>query len=377
MSHLAAQPSPRRRVAASPRASAFTLVELLVVIAIIGVLVALLLPAVQAARESARRTQCVNHLKQITLATINYESANEELPPCGLLDPVEKVYARRAYEAVDQFNGRMHSWAVLLLPFMEEAPLFDQFDLSIPVDQQAGDPQATFVASLACPSDEASGRFFIDPDFASGRSFAKGNYAGFTTPYHNDLQLLHPGALVARPNTLRKITDGLSHTMAFSEVRTSPEQADERGVWALAWNAATLLAMDMHHNSDAAGSIFNRFYANGRYEYQSQTPNHAGPNYDTLVHCPEESLAAAQLDGMPCGEWVGVNPTSENQVGMAGYQSSAPRSRHPGGVNSAYLDGRVEFLSNDVDPVLMSLTIGIHDDYVGRGHVDAQLEASK
>ena len=71
--------------------NAFTLVELLVVIAIVGVLVSLLLPAVQAARESARRIQCVNHLKQLALAALNYESTYDRLPPSAFLDEIEKT----------------------------------------------------------------------------------------------------------------------------------------------------------------------------------------------------------------------------------------------------------------------------------------------
>ena len=65
---------------------------------------------------------------------------------------------------------------------------------------------------------------------------------------------------------------------------------------------------------------------------------------------------------MPCDVWIGVEPAFPNQIGLAGYQSSAPRSQHPGGVNGAFLDGHVEFLADDVDPVAMALKIGIHDD---------------
>src|SRR2546427_5297251 len=91
--------------------SGFTLVELLVVIAIIGVLVALLLPAVQAAREAARRMSCSNNLKQLSLALHNYESTFSSLPPAGI-------------------DTNQMSWVVMLLPYMEQQPLFDKFNFA-------------------------------------------------------------------------------------------------------------------------------------------------------------------------------------------------------------------------------------------------------
>src|SRR5439155_26949426 len=90
----------------------FTLVELLVVIAIIGVLVALLLPAVQAARESARRTQCANHLKQMGLAFQNFEAANGFLPP-------------------DCIRSQWPSWAAIILPYMEGNNVYQLWDLQL------------------------------------------------------------------------------------------------------------------------------------------------------------------------------------------------------------------------------------------------------
>ena len=340
---------------------AFTLVELLVVIAIIGVLVSLLLPAVQSARESARRTECVNKLKQIALASLNYEAAKGTLPPAGLLDPEEKIFALRSYEAVNQFLGQKISWMVLVLPYMEESPLFDQFDLERSVFEQPLEPQASFVESYLCPSDEASGRFYLDADFTEGKRLAKANYAAYTSPFHFDLQLLHPGSLAVRPIELRKVIDGASTTLAFSEVRTIDHEQDERGAWALAWNAASLLAFDLHHDRIEQGT-FGDFFGNSSTAYQSHTPNHRAPNVDTLVRCPEENLLEAQLQRMPCGVWIGVEAKFSNQIGLSGYQSSAPRSQHPGGVNGAYLDGRVKFLIDGIDPVAMGLSIGIHDN---------------
>src|SRR5438876_1373568 len=95
----------------SIRRRGFTLVELLVVIAIIGVLVALLLPAVQAAREAARRAQCSNNLKQLSLALLNYETVHNTLPPAGI-------------------DSNQMSWAVLLLPYFEQQALYDQFNFN-------------------------------------------------------------------------------------------------------------------------------------------------------------------------------------------------------------------------------------------------------
>ena len=102
--------------------AAFTLVELLVVIAIIGILVALLLPAIQAVRESARRTQCMNNLRQIGVACLNFESAYKNFPTAGgaveqFIDPNEQVKASYGYEGA--------SWMYQILPYLEEQSLYD------------------------------------------------------------------------------------------------------------------------------------------------------------------------------------------------------------------------------------------------------------
>src|SRR3954463_16266498 len=93
------------------RSAAFTLIELLVVIAIIGILIALLLPAVQAAREAARRVSCKNNLAQISIAIQNYENANEMLPP-GVLDPMSPIQNLQV--------GQHHGWMIHLLPYLEQ-----------------------------------------------------------------------------------------------------------------------------------------------------------------------------------------------------------------------------------------------------------------
>ena len=208
----------------------FTLVELLVVIAIIGVLIALLLPAIQAARESARRIQCVSNLKQLALATQNYESNKKELPKSAITDVEERTYITDAYSVFNPESGKQFSWAVLLLPFIEQQNLYNAFDLSKTVFEQDSNPQAEFIESLLCPSDSARGRLHIDEVATAGKAMAKGNYAAYVSPFHIDLQLLWPGALIATGQPLSRIVDGTSHTIIYSEVRTLDHERDERAL---------------------------------------------------------------------------------------------------------------------------------------------------
>ena len=374
--------SPPRWPHSGPR-PAFTLVELLVVIAIIGVLVALLLPAVQSAREAARRTQCVNQLKQTALAAINYESAHKVLPPSGLAEVFRKTYDPPGeappfeYDVVDQRYGRMTSWVVLLLPYLDNSSLADNFDLEKSVVEQEGDPQATPIPSLTCPSDGSGATYFADDELTKGRVFAKANYAAYASPTHTDLQLLYPGAFVAGGLPLKRVIDGTTHTVALSEVRNLPSTSDERGAWALGWNGATLLAMDLHHSSSATGSLKAEYYMDVKLLHLVQTPNHIDPVAlagvaapqaigDVTMRCPPGQASAERVqlarDGMPCSNWVGLNSgTASHAVGVSGYLSAAPRSSHPGGVNAAFLDGHVVFWSNDIDPVAMALMIDIRD----------------
>jgi prepilin-type processing-associated H-X9-DG protein/prepilin-type N-terminal cleavage/methylation domain-containing protein len=339
------------------RTTAFTLVELLVVVAIVGILIALLLPAVQQARETARRLQCANHLKQLALAAIGYEDVHKNLPPSGIVADTTRTYNKRTYPVFDQHSGAMLSWAVVLLPFVEETSLYNEFNMSLNVLQQVGDPQAHSVPVYLCPSDAANGRYYADPTFTAGKRFAKGNYAAYVSPMHTDLQLLYPGALISTGQKISKVTDGLSKTIVFSEVRTLDHQQDERGAWALPWNAATLLALDMHQDEVAAGSYFNGYWPMMTYAYQAQMPNTTGPNADVLVDCPKAVLAEAQMARMPCIRW-------QWSLGLFGYISAAPRSNHPGGVNAAFLDGHVDFIENEIEPLALTNMVDIHDSQV-------------
>jgi prepilin-type N-terminal cleavage/methylation domain-containing protein/prepilin-type processing-associated H-X9-DG protein len=326
----------------------FTLVELLVVIAIIGVLVALLLPAVQQAREAARRINCASNVRQLALAVLNFEDAKKHLPRSGLSEQktlVDSSGLELPYTST--YEGRQHSWIVLVLPFIEEGALYDQFDLTQTAFAQVREPQATQLQSLLCPSDDARGRIYQDPIFTKNKIFAKGNYAAYVCPVHIDTQLAYPGALVNDDQPLHKVVDGTTRTILLSEVRARDDTFDERGAWALAWNGASILAFDMHElATDQFGSLSTSYTASPDSAGFAQPPNNRGWNLDVLRRCPDP--AQAQLLGMQCGAGLG-------------WISSAPRSQHLGGVNIAMLDGSVSFLTDDVDDYVMAYLVSIND----------------
>lgn len=336
------RPHPERR------RLAFTLVELLVVIAIIAMLVSLLLPAVQQAREAARRSVCSNKLRQLSLALINYETAKNRMPPPGYACVNRKPTL--AFGDFVPHCGKQLSWIVLTLPFFEEESLYNQFDMSSTVFEQSTNPGSAQPDSLLCPSDNALGRFCMG-GITNDVPLGKGNYAAWVSPFHVDLQSIFPGALGGWGLELRKVKDGLSKTYMLSEVRTRAEAHDQRGTWALPWNGASLLAYDGHYDFESAGD-----YTVMQVHDFMQRPNHRGPNLDMLYDCREPEVA--QYEGLPCAQWS-LDGNSN------AYLSSAPRSNHVGGVNVSLMDGSVRFVIDDVDHIAMAYAVSIND-----GHAD-------
>ena len=332
----------------SKQPGGFTLVELLVVIAIIGLLISMLLPAVQAAREASRQVSCRNNLKQIGLAVSNYESARHVLPAAGLTDSGSGYFNTR--------SGKMISWVVLVLPFMEESALYSQFDLTRSILEQPNDPQAKTIQTMLCPSDMARDSFFSDTEFTGDKQFAKGNYAAYVSPMHLEYQNYYPGALISgRSQNMKSILDGISKTILASEVRTRNLKSDQRGAWALPWAGASLLAFDAHNDPNAGGQKYRFWDASLGL---TQPPNCQGANKDVLFICEEE--AAAQFDYMPCYKW--------GQYPDANWDSAAPRSRHVGGVNVVFLDGHVDFIVDGIDERTMAYMVSIEDGQVIKGY---------
>ena len=243
-----------------PKRSAFTLVELLVVIAIIGILIGMLLPAVQQVREAARRITCGNQLRQLALACLNYESANGVFP-AGLNVPVEvpggptgggrlrqsNVFAGN--KPIDQspVRDRFANWLILAMPFMEQGNLFDQLDLTVrELDFNAdaiNSPGTQIVPTFLCPSDvpavvaEVAGGFFAPTSYigvAGEVSHFIGSSGGEVT---GDGILFHNSSV-----SFGDIPDGSSNTLLIGERFASDPEWEgfgERRGWAWSsWNAS-------------------------------------------------------------------------------------------------------------------------------------------
>jgi prepilin-type N-terminal cleavage/methylation domain-containing protein/prepilin-type processing-associated H-X9-DG protein len=221
------------------RRRAFTLIELLVVIAIIAVLIALLLPAVQQARESARRTQCKNNLKQLGLALQNYHDTIKVYPPGYIVYVINGASTN-----TDPGWG----WPSMILPYLDQAPLYQQMNFSLPVENSANATATShYLPAFVCPSDiTVNGPFQIYSDAASTMPLMQGppsSYAGCvgdsTSKVRNNATTPWDGVLYPNSNTsIAAITDGTSNTIICGERAWAKVQA----TWVGAPNGAVFLA---------------------------------------------------------------------------------------------------------------------------------------
>jgi prepilin-type N-terminal cleavage/methylation domain-containing protein len=303
-----------------PARRAFTVVELLVVIAITGLLVALLLPAVQAARESARRTHCLNNLKQIGVALQAYADAHQRLPPSSTSAVDFGVWNYAGNPAV-----HLHSWRSLILPFVEGSNLAQLVDYRIsslaPNNRRAAQ---TIVTLYRCPS--YVGRDFSEePKYtAISRSLAIANYLsmGATTVgslWGPDDTCRPDGAIYCLSGTrLRDVTDGLSRTIFIVETR---EQ--DAAVWI---------------DGTAAAAVGRRFDI-------GVVPSYAGPE--------------CSLNYTPYYEYGDTNDSIDSRYG--------PSSMHAGIVQHLFGDGSARAIADDIEPRLYDALV----TRAGREEVDA------
>ncbi|MEM8863967.1 MAG: DUF1559 domain-containing protein [Planctomycetota bacterium] len=335
------------------RRHAFTLVELLVVIAIIGILVALLLPAVQSAREAARRVSCQNNLKNLALAVLNYESAYSRLPQ-GM------TYSAALSGSVGNLADFTGSWVTDVLPQMEEQALYDTFDFTVPIRDVLNEPaRSVEIPTFLCPSDANNRVAYQGPVTGEGLglNWARGNYAanaganslanlnlgpsvtGVQPPGMNDssspawkgnlVSSRWPGSTrgMMGPNAgvrLAQILDGTSKTMMLAEVRAGIFEEDPRGVWALGHAGGNLVAAHGSGGDDnGPNACFDKgddIPSSGLVDFVCQT--RADQLAPECMRCNSDSF---------------------------GFTQATARSLHPGGVFIAYGDGSVTFISDDIE----------------------------
>ena len=317
----------RRPAAVGASRTAFTLVELLVVIAIIGVLVALLLPAVQAAREAARRTSCGNNMKQLSIATHNYHDTFRTLPTGGINVNKNTAAWDMPTSGSQGTNGHGPNWLVLILPQLEQDAVYENYwqnnksagsldDCNFP-DNQWFYPQAR-IAVMRCPSSTMYTGDRIghnpNPPIENQETMSRGNYAAsfgagnLNQSWTNENFMGAYGVNTRVP--LGNITDGTSNTVAISEVRGSVGVTDSRAIWAVY----------------AMGSAA---FSNGR------GPN--SPAGDLTPACNDTKVG-------PCGAAATIDGT----------QIAAARSHHTGGINVGLADASVRFVSQTISPALWS-----------------------
>ena len=289
--------------------SAFTLVELLVVIAIIGVLIALLLPAVQQAREAARRMQCTNHLKQVGLAVHNYHDTHLVFPP--------GVLARQLNAALGTgiYPNRL-SWMPLLLPVLEQGALYDQLlphMKTTPSGSYPSELMNTKIATLMCPSDPNAGQ--------TGEAHGDGS-VDFNNGFHGNYLLCSGSEEITAANSTNlsgmfyylsktnfaSVTDGTSNTVMGSEVLLVPSNSSGKRDW-----------RGRYYRADHLSSLVSTFMP---------------PNPNVTDKC--RTCEAGTPNYAPC-------------TGSTDPQVIYARSRHPGGVMTMLGDASVTFTAETIN----------------------------
>ncbi len=303
---------------------AFTLVEMLVVVTIIGILISLVMPGVQSAREAGRRMQCGNNLKQLGLALHAYHSVMGVFPAAMRFPNGQNPGTSTQYQT---------NWVIAVLPYLDQRPLYQSFNFTKYIADPANQgPRGTPLAAMICPTDV--GRDNLYSSAADGPNWARGNYGANgsiaylnqsvpgTNPATNDWTTVWARGVMGWNTalTLDQILDGASNTILVGELRIGLAAMDRRGTWAM--GAVGASALWAHGSIDAIG------------------PNACNTLSDDIVGCT--ALEAAVPAGLLARECMTCWPGEVSQ-------QATMRSRHAGGVQCCFADGSVHFLSDFID----------------------------
>ncbi len=318
-------------VETSDRRGGFTLVELLVVIAIIGILVALLLPAVQSARESARRMKCVNSLRNLALAVLNYESSRGVLPPSTTVDLTEDS------------TGNNGSWGIhgRILPYLEEQAVADLVDL-----EQAWDSQMAIdglqISVFSCPTDRSANVLRDTGDsrpdlYPTSYGFNMGTWFVFD-PTGRD----RGGNGPFFPNSrlpVAAIRDGMSKTLMAADVLAWTPYKRNGGPASLTIPDTIADAEFLIDSGAQEKNTGHTEWPDGRVHHTGFTTAMA-PNAETYTTIGGERVVAD------------YNSWQEGRDGGSGqptYAIVTARSDHPGGINVVRLDASVGQIDESID----------------------------
>ncbi|HTN76028.1 MAG TPA: DUF1559 domain-containing protein, partial [Pirellulaceae bacterium] len=290
-------------------------------IAIIGILVALLLPAVQSAREAARRLQCQNNLKQLGLALMTYHDGAGG----GFFPPSIQFNAGQAPGSSTQYRP---NWVMMILPNIEQQALYDAFDYTVPIsDDKNLTQRGVELAAMKCPSDGFTRTKFAGNSTADGANWARGCYAG--NGVNTELTKLgddggwtdstRRGVMGCNVSVgLQGIRDGSSNTVLVGEIRAGITDKDRRGCWAMGAAGASGLFWHGYSGDDNGPNYFS------------------GKNLDDdIVGCDQIDEALKIANRMTCCN------CNNKQATM--------RSLHSGGVFTVFCDGSVHFISNFIN----------------------------
>lgn len=319
----------------------FTLVELLVVIAIIGVMVGLLLPAVQAAREAARRMQCSNNLKQLGMALHMYHDTYDKLPPRIGGDPHSINYSPSGISRLLPYIEQTALYSQISSPQTFNGRVYPAFNVA-PYDTNY-QPWTASIPTLLCPSDGLA----TVTDAAIGRCsyhFSNGDWAGWwgepTTRGPFDIWLLYPDWSSWFQGGLHKfasIGDGLTNTLALSERGVPGPSTEGTLTTSVAVNQTTVFSGG--GTSSPIACLATRG-TNNRYATGVTTGNWGQGSYSFGWQGRNAEISTIMLpNGPSCSlyadDWNGV--------------MWAATSYHPGGVNTLFMDGSLKFVADQID----------------------------